>query len=245
MAVISLDAHGKASYAFHRKATADTARSATEIIANWRSSALVLHTGCLMLAPDHWPETQKIIAHAARSGCVISVDANLRPAVMAQSAAYLSCVRQACAAAHIVKVSDDDLVALGLLSVAELDNLEATRLAARSLLGAGSATRLVALTCGARGAFLLTQEHELYQAAPNDIAVKDTVGAGDSFVAALIAHLNWREQLFVAHLQQGLALHDLQDALVHAVAAASLCVQRVGCDPATWAETQSYTQKAQ
>jgi fructokinase len=244
VAVIELDAQGNASYAFHRNAVADTARTAIEIIANWHASALVLHTGCLMLAPNHWPQTESIIAHAAKSGCVVSVDANLRPAVMAQSADYLACVRQACAAAHIVKVSDDDLITLGMLPLAERGNLQAARLAAQSLLGTGHATCLVALTCGAQGAFLLTQEHCVFQAAPGGMAVKDTVGAGDSFAAALIAHLNWREQLVVANLQQGLVLSELQDALEHAVAAASLCVQRVGCDPATWTETRSCVQQA-
>jgi fructokinase len=124
MAVVQLDAQGKASYAFHRIGVADIARSAPEIIANWHPQLQALHTGCLMLTPDAWAATQQVIAHAAACGCVISVDANMRPSVCPDLATYRPLVLQACAMAQIVKVSEDDLVALGWLAAEDASDMK-------------------------------------------------------------------------------------------------------------------------
>ena len=239
IAVVQLDATGKASYTFHRERVADTARAADDVMSRWRADVVALHTGCLMLTPSAWPQTRQIMAHAAGLGCVVSVDANLRPAACPDAAAYLLCVLQACAMAHIVKVSDDDLVELGWLAAGDAFDTQACVSAAGQFFDF-STTALVALTLGARGAWLLTRNHRLHVAAPLDISVVDTVGAGDSFAAALLAHLHTNGVLTMAALRQGLSVTDLQAALAHAVAAASLCVQRTGCDPATWAQTQAF-----
>ena len=58
IAVVQLDATGKASYAFHRQGVADTARAAGDVMSNWRVEVVALHTGCLMLTPPTWPKTQ-------------------------------------------------------------------------------------------------------------------------------------------------------------------------------------------
>jgi fructokinase len=241
MAVIQLDVQGKASYAFHRNAVADTARSAHEIVAHWRSEVSLLHTGCLMLAPSSWDQTRQIIAHAVAQGSVISVDANLRPAAVSNAKEYARCVREACHAAHVLKFSDDDLVALGLLNAQDVANTNAVCLVAQKFLSshnASSATQLIALTLGERGACLLTRTHTIIQAVPKGVTVKDTVGAGDSFAAALLAHLHSQKLLSVEALSDGLTEQALQTALRHATAAASICVQRMGCDPASWGEAE-------
>ncbi len=235
IAVVQLDAAGKASYAFHRIAVADTARAATKIIANWLSHTTALHTGCLMLVPTQWAQTHALMNHAQARGCLISVDANLRPAVCADIASYRESVLAACGMAHVVKVSDDDLIALSLLPAAH--NLQEAIQAGRTLFERSIETQLVALTLGAQGACLLTRNAHAMQTAPSGIVVQDTVGAGDSFMAALLAWLNANDLLTPQALQKGIAKPVLEKALSHAVTAASLCVQRVGCDPATWGET--------
>jgi fructokinase len=235
IAVVQLDEAGKATYAFHRIGVADSARAAIEIVANWQSNVKLLHSGCLMLVPTQWPQTRQLITHAAALGCVISVDANLRPAVCTDALTYRQSVLAACSMAHVVKVSDDDLIELGLLR-AEHSQPEAID-AALGLLHRSTQTLLIALTLGAQGACLLTHSAQAMQAAPSDIQVQDTVGAGDSFMAALLAFLNSEQLLSTSALTIGLTPTQLKAALRHAVTAASICVQRVGCDPATWDET--------
>ena len=242
IAVVQLDAAGKASYAFHRIGVADTSREATEIIESWPAEIHALHTGCLMLVPKQWAQTRALLAHAKAQGCLISVDANLRPTVCADVLSYRESVIAACAMAHVVKVSDDDVVALGLLH--ETHSTQEAIDTARKLLERSSQTQLVALSFGAQGACLLTHGAQVYLATPPNLKVQDTVGAGDSFMAALLAFLNSEQLLTPSALAAGLAQTQLEAALNHAVAAASICVQRVGCDPATWDETLIFSSRA-
>jgi fructokinase len=247
IAVVQLDGAGKASYAFHREAVADRSLSAAQAIAALPFDTQVLHTGCLMLVPRDWPTTRAVVQAAAEQGACITVDANLRTVVCPDSVPYRTSVLAACALAHVVKVSDDDLVALGAdAALLATDPVGA----ARSVLARGAGCEsmagglgpaLIALTLGAAGAWLITTDAQYFQASPQSITVADTVGAGDSFFAALLAYLQRRGVLSPAALQAGIARDVLQAALAHAVAAASINVARVGCNPATWDETVAAT----
>jgi fructokinase len=233
IAVVQLDTQGKASYAFHREAVADRDMTAAQAVAALPTNTTVLHTGCLMLVPQDWPKTRAVIDAAQRTlNACITVDANLRTVVCHDIAPYRASVLAACAMAHIVKVSDDDLKDLGVMQTGATDPVAA----ARSLLQS-DATQLVALTLGAAGAWLITRQQTIFQASPADLEVADTVGAGDSFFAALLAHLQRSGVLSPAALQGDLPAAILQAALAHAVTAAGINVTRVGCNPATWDET--------
>ncbi len=232
IAVVQLDVQGKASYAFHREAVADRDISAAQAIAALPANTAVLHTGCLMLVPHDWPKTRALIEAAHAQGACITVDANLRTVVCHDVAPYRASVLAACAMAHIVKVSDDDLKDLGLMDKTATDPVAASR----SLLQSNT-TQLVALTLGAAGAWLVTRQQAVFQASPTGLEVADTVGAGDSFFAALLAHLQRSNVLSPVALQGNLSAAVLQAALAHAVTAAGINVTRVGCNPATWDET--------
>ena len=233
IAVVQLDTQGKASYAFHREAVADRDISAAQAVAALPANTSVLHTGCLMLVPQDWPKTCAVIQAAQHTlGACITVDANLRTMVCPDVAPYRASVLAACAMAHIVKVSDDDLIDLGLMDKTATDPVAASR----SLLQSNT-TQLVALTLGAAGAWLVTRQQAVFQASPTGLEVADTVGAGDSFFAALLAHLQRSNVLSPAALQGDLSTAVLQAALAHAVTAAGINVTRVGCNPATWDET--------
>ena len=118
IAVVQLDTQGKASYAFHREAVADRDMTTQQAVAALPATTTVLHTGCLMLVPQDWPKTCAVIQAAQHTlGACITVDANLRTVVCPDVAPYRASVLAACAMAHIVKVSDDDLIDLGLSSL--------------------------------------------------------------------------------------------------------------------------------
>jgi fructokinase len=237
IAVVQLSSEGKASYAFHREAVADRDISAEQAIAALPANTQVLHTGCLMLVPGDWPKTRAVLQAAQARGAVVTVDANLRTVVCPDLVPYRASVLAACAMAHVVKVSDDDLVDLGLDAQQVAANPVA---AARALLlqnPAHAFTQLVALTMGAAGAWLVTRESQVFQPSAQGLKVADTVGAGDSFFAALLASLQRQGVLSTAALAGTLPADVLRKAVAHAVAAAGINVTRVGCDPATWDET--------
>ena len=105
---------------------------------------------------------------------------------------------------------------LGVLTGAELSEKDEPNYfieAARPLRGKG---RSICITLGRRGVLALVGNEAILIPGRNVIAV-DTTGAGDCFVGAL-----------AAQLAQG---QSIRDALAHANAAASICVQRMGAAP--------------
>ena len=229
IAVVSLDAQGSPTYAFHREAIADRDVSAAELIAGFPEQLDLLHTGGLALVPEDLEKTLAVMRAATMRGALVSIDANVRPMVVKEVAEYVQGVKRAIAQAHIVKVSVEDLDALGIDS-ANLQSLA-------NALFLQSAVQLIVLTRGADGAALVTRHCQLEMAAPAGLQVTDTVGAGDCFHAGLIACLQRSGGLASAAALEQLDRNALQSALQHALAAASINIRRAGCDPASWEET--------
>ncbi len=232
IALVSLDEHGSPSYAFHRQGVADRDVNATTLIALLPEKLTLLHTGGLALVPEDLAQTLAAIGAATARGALVSIDVNVRPAVVSDVALYLAGVRRAMRQAHIVKVSSEDLDALGM----DAHDLSALR----QHLFSDSLLELLVVTRGAAGAALLTRSCQLELAAPSGIVVVDTVGAGDCFHAALIAYLRRAGQLEAPAALAAMGLEAMRGALQHALAGASVNVQRAGCDPASWAQTVQF-----
>ncbi|MGB9150600.1 MAG: PfkB family carbohydrate kinase [Burkholderiales bacterium] len=231
LAIVSLDVEGKASYAFHHGPVANREIDAQKIIASLPQPLALLHTGGLALIPEDIDTVITVMQHAAKRGAVLSVDANLRPIAASDLGAYRLGVMRAVRQAHIVKVSDEDLLHLGYGS----DDAVAS---ARKLFES-SEVRLIALTLGAAGGALLTRSDMAQMPTPKNLAVKDTVGAGDCFHAGLIAYLAHDDKLSQDAIKK-LDNDFLRNALRHAIAAASINIMRPGCDPGTWEETVAF-----
>lgn len=246
LAVVNLTEHGHPDYAFYREGVADRTVSAAGLNAACAAHGDALQlvcTGALALdARDAAIYLPWLQAQRAAGRCVV-VDANLRPSVMPDLPAYRAQVHAALAEAHIIKASDEDL---DHLQVPGTDPLPR----ARSLLSANPGARLMALTLGGEGAWLLQQGEggaQWFAKEAQPLAVVDTVGAGDSFLAGLLAYL------LRAHAQQAsqapagmadfiaaLPAAAYQEALRHALASASLCVQERGCVPPNWQAAQAW-----
>ena len=223
LAVVALDEAGKPDYAFHREGVADRVGDAQALIAATRAfeDLRLACTGCLALLPEDSQRYLPWLRDCRERGLLVAVDANLRPAVANNEAAYRNNVRAALALADVIKVSDDDLA---LLSPATADPIEA----AMRLFELGS-VQLVALTRGAEGATLLARDgRRLHAREREPLRIADTVGAGDCFFAGLLSEM-------VAHLADT-ETHTLRNALRRAVASASLCVQHAGCVPPSAAQ---------
>jgi len=241
LAVVNLDANGHPDYAFYREGVADRAVSAAglgESCAALPALQLVC-TGALALdARDTAIYLPWLAAQRAAGRCVV-VDANLRPSVMPDLAAYRTTVHAALAHAHIIKASDEDLEHLAVPGADALAR-------AQHLLAANPQAHLLALTLGAEGAWLLRRSGaQCFAKEAQPLPVVDTVGAGDSFLAGLLAHLLRQSQAAgvasFAQFVDGLTVSACQQALRHALASASLCVMEQGCVPPGWAAT---TQRA-
>ncbi|WP_310611818.1 PfkB family carbohydrate kinase [Limnohabitans sp.] len=238
LAVVHLNSNGHPSYAFYRDGVADRQVSTAQMNADCSAHAQTLElicTGALALdARDQsvylpWLMTQK------QAGKCMVVDANLRPSVMPDLQTYRKCVHQYLNVADIIKVSDEDLVALEVPGKSPLEK-------AQHLLN-NTHVKLMALTLGADGAWLLSRtEHIYFGKESGMLNIVDTVGAGDSFLAGLLAALG---SLKTPDLPLNDLLNSLNDqqaytCLHHAISSASLCVQARGCVPPTWQQAAEW-----
>ncbi len=163
-----------------------------------------------------------LVEQAVSRSVFVSYDPNIRPFFLDDAEAAWRDVQQLAAGARLVKLSDEDLRLLR--PGASEDEV------CRELL-AGEATELVVLTRGAEGAWAFTEGSTVrVEAPPTDVV--DTVGAGDSFMAAMLAMLcDWG----VVGDTEG-ALQALDDARVEllvrgAVRAAAVTCSRRGANP--------------
>jgi fructokinase len=241
LAVVGLDADGKASYSFYRDGVADRQVEADALQRQCEPhhGLRIVATGCLALVAEDQPKYLPWLKSQRAAGRFVVVDANLRPAIVSDMAAYQASVRAALGQAHLIKVSDDDLITLGMPEQEPLIN-------ARALL-AETPAQWLALTLGARGAMLLHCDGRAWHAAET-VAVKvaDTVGAGDCFLAGLLVALLERPSFQASTRVDELALSDddVAHVLGRAVASASLCVQETGCTPPSRAQVMARTNAA-
>jgi fructokinase len=163
-----------------------------------------------------------LVRRAVDADVFVSYDPNIRPFFLHDRDAAWREVLELASGSRLVKLSDED-VRLLRPEHAQTD-------VCRELL-AGEHTELVVLTRGGKGATAFTEGATLEVAAPPTDVI-DTVGAGDSFTAAMLAMLcDWE----VPAGGEG-ALRALDDARVEllvrgAVTAAALTCSRRGADP--------------
>ena len=157
----------------------------------------------------------------ARGVCVVTYDVNARPAVTGTGPATVAGVERIAALAHLVKASEEDLEALW-------PDLGVDAAAAH-LLTLGPYA--VVVTRGPDGATWYAADQRV-DVPGRTVTVADTIGAGDTFGAALIDGLA-DAGLLAGPWETAPALDaDAVSALLaHAARAAAVTVSRPGADP--------------
>ncbi|WP_314193096.1 carbohydrate kinase [uncultured Arthrobacter sp.] len=191
----------------------------------------LLHTGSIatMLAPG----AAEVLAAVeyAHPASTISFDPNCRPSIITDADYARRQAEKFVTLADIVKASDEDLAWL----YPGVDPLESARRWLK--LGGTEGPAMVVVTRGAAGPWGITAAGEAEFAAPR-VEVADTVGAGDSFMAALLSGvvdrgLNGAQNR--ADLR-ALPAEGLTALLAHAARAAAVTVSRAGANPPSRAE---------
>ncbi|PTT67070.1 PfkB family carbohydrate kinase, partial [Arthrobacter sp. HMWF013] len=225
----TLGSDGAATYAFD--ITWDFNGASLPALAAVEGSTHV-HTGSIasMLGPGD--KAALALVHAARESATVSYDPNCRPAISPDVAAARTQAELFVAASDMVKASDEDLAWL------YPDRSPEQSLAAWLELGPA----LVALTRGAAGPLILSRQGRAEMPAKN-IALVDTVGAGDSFMAALISGLAQLHALGPGGRQrlETLDQDELRGLADYANRAAAITCSRAGANPPHSAELGSLT----
>lgn len=166
-----------------------------------------------------------LVRAAASAGVPVSIDPNVRPSLTPDVDQVRVVVEEMLELASVVKLSDED--AEVLWPGQALDKVVST------LAGAPSHP-LVAVTRGGDGAVLAAGDHRQQVAAP-PVEVADTIGAGDSFMAALLAGLLHHGLLAPEVLAADESAGDPLSWLgALAIEAAAVTCSRPGADP-PWA----------
>lgn len=106
----------------------------------------------------------------------------------------LEVIESSCRRANVLKINDEELVIVSELLRLGTPQVEQQ---CRSLMERYSLDMLV-LTCGSNGSYIFTPVETSFRVTPQ-VCVADTVGAGDSFTATLVADLLRGEPVGVAH----------------------------------------------
>ena len=228
ISVVATDDDGQPSYAFHGEGAADRSLELTDLPAALPPNVQALIFGSYTMAVEPVGTALAALAMRECGRRVISVDPNLRPAVVGDMARWAVAAERFYRTATIIKASDEDVRAAwgGRMSVAE---------AARYWRDCGA--QLVVVTEGTKGATAFCASGAVSVAA-HSVAVRDTVGAGDTFHAALLAQLAKTGRLTLDAIA-ALELPDLSDLLGYAVTAAAVTVSRTGADLPTAADVEA------
>ena len=210
---------GQATYAFYDENSAmRTLTVAPAIDAN------ALFFGGISLVGDGCGDTFEALMLREAPARVTMIDPNIRPSFIRDVVAYRARIDRMMEAADIIKLSDEDLH--WFEGEGDLPDL------ARGLVAKGA--KLVCITEGADGVTGYSAEHEVF--VPSERAdVVDTVGAGDTFNAGLLAGLDRAGNLTKAKIAR-LSAEDIRSALHLGVRAAAVTVSRAGANPPTAAE---------
>lgn len=213
--------NGQASYAFYDENTAGRLIRPSDLPALPASITAMFFGGISLMVEPGGATYEALMAREAASR-VTMIDPNIRPSFIADAAHYRARIARMIALADIVKLSDEDLHWLeGDGDIAAL---------ARGILARGP--KVVFITEGASGARGITTSHEVFVAAQK-VTVADTVGAGDTFNAGVLAALHAAGALNKPALAD-LSADLIRGALSLGTRAAAITVSRSGANP-PWA----------
>ena len=216
--IIGLDAHGVPAYDFYGERGADRQLDAAATLARVPGDAHAFHFGSYAMVVEPVASTQRALIEREHSRALISYDPNIRPTVEPSLQTWRDTLAWMLPRTHLLKISEEDI---GLLFPgAALDAL------AQGWLAQGP--RLVVITRGGDGALGFTASTQV-QAAPMQIEVVDTVGAGDTFQAAMLTWLAEHDRLSIDGVSQ-LDAAALRDLLGFATRAAAITCSRRGAD---------------
>jgi len=183
------------------------------------AAVTAMHFGSIGLTAEPVGSAYETMMRNESPDRLVSFDPNVRPSLVKNRVGYLARIERMVGMADIVKLSREDLDWLapgrGFEDVAE------------DWMKRGAS--LVILTEGPDGARAVGKDRSIFVRSV-EVAVADTIGAGDTFSAAVLARLHARGWLDKSTLRS-LSQDDLTDLLTYAARAAAITSSRPGADP--------------
>lgn len=177
LAFVSLTADGERDFLFYRRNAADLLYRPEQLPANLLTAHDILHFCSVNLVDSPMKQTHEaMIAQAHQAGCLVSFDPNVRLPLWHDADACRQTILQFLPSAHIVKLSEEELLFL--------THIKDEQLAVESLFQGN--IQVMFVTHGPQGASLYTKQHHVKVTADAVQAI-DTTGAGDAFIGAILS----------------------------------------------------------
>ncbi|MDO9416374.1 carbohydrate kinase family protein [Pararhizobium sp.] len=210
--------NGHATYAFFDENTAGRMIMGDHL-PSFDASCEALHFGAISLIPEPCGSTYEALMTREHEKRVISFDPNIRRGFIKDGEAHKARMLRMAAMSDIVKFSDEDLDWFG-------EEGTHAELAAKWL---ARGPKLIVITKGADGADGYTGRGKV-SVSGERVTVVDTVGAGDTFDAGILASLKMNDLLTKAQVAT-LSDDAVRDALSLGAKAAAVTVSRAGANP--------------
>jgi len=217
LSLIGLDAQGVPSYSFYGEGCADRLLS-DDALAALPTEIKAINFGSYATVVGETAATQRKLVEREQGRTLIAYDPNIRLNVEPSLDVWRTQIDWMLPRTQLLKVSDEDLRLVW-------PGVEPADFAARAL---AQGAKLVVVTRGGEGATGWTAAGRV-DVPPVAVQVIDTVGAGDTFQAALLTWLAERDALSAPALA-ALSQDALVDALGFAARAAAITCSRRGAD---------------
>ncbi|UDL91609.1 carbohydrate kinase [Mesorhizobium sp. PAMC28654] len=217
LAFVRLD-NGQATYTFYDENTAGRMLT-TDDLPELGGEIEAMLFGAISLISDPAGAAYEEFMKREHTQRVMMLDPNIRPNFIPDKAKHLRRIRGMMAMADIVKLSDEDLHWFGEAGSHE-DVI-------RNWLDRGP--KLIVVTHGSEGAVGYSRDHKI-TVMPEKVTVVDTVGAGDTFNAGILASLHEQGQLSKTAIVS-LSEDAIRKALALGAKAAAVTVSRAGANP--------------
>lgn len=178
LAIVATDTAGSPSYSFLGLEEAAFCPLAETIDAAGKQIR-GLHLGSIATVLPNSSSALLDLARRLAGRALISLDPNIRRSIVPDAAVWRRAIDALREFAQVIKVSEEDIAAL-------YDNADPVSVCGSWL---SARTSLVILTRGAGGASFFSRAAGRQNISAAAVRVVDTVGAGDSFMAALLAAL--------------------------------------------------------
>ena len=219
---------GESQYAFYDAETAT---------ANWSyqrgsipfDAVEAIHIGSTTLVHERGAAEAVALIADARASATISFDPNCRPVLVSDGKVYRTRMDAFADSADIVRMSDVDFN--------YLYGGDAYATCAERRLARGAS--LFVVTHGGSGAQAWHRNAGMIEVEAPVVEVVDTIGAGDSFQAALLFALARLKRIERASLHS-IGVNDLRRALSFACQCAALTCTRAGADPPRFSEVAAF-----
>ncbi|MER8882851.1 carbohydrate kinase [Mesorhizobium sp. M0816] len=210
--------NGQATYTFYDENTAGRMLT-IEDLPELGSEIEAMLFGAISLISEPAGSAYEEFMRREHERRVMMLDPNIRPNFIPDKAKHLRRIRGMMAMADIVKLSDEDLNWFG-----EAGSHEDV---VRNWLDRGP--KLIVVTHGSEGAVGYSSQHRV-TVVPDKVEVVDTVGAGDTFNAGILASLH-EQGLLSKTAIASLPEDAIQKALTLGAKAAAVTVSRAGANP--------------